>query len=131
MNPSAATQAWAGRLRARVALTTLALCALAGGAALPARSAEVAVGQVADQVVVEVRDHGTGLDPRTAERVFERFYRADKSRSRASGGNGLGLAIVSAIVARHRGTVRHAPTPGGGATFRVELPAAPAVADAD
>ena len=84
---------------------------------------EVAVGRKGDWVVVEVRDHGAGLDPDTAERVFERFYRADKSRSRASGGTGLGLAIVSAIVARHRGSVRHQPTPGGGATFRVELPA--------
>jgi two-component system OmpR family sensor kinase len=85
---------------------------------------EVALGRLEDQVVVEVRDHGPGLDPGTAERVFERFYRADKSRSRASGGTGLGLAIVAAIVARHGGTVRHLPTPGGGATFRVTLPAA-------
>src|SRR5690606_27079042 len=85
---------------------------------------EVALGRDGDQVAVEVRDHGPGLDPATAERVFERFYRADKSRSRASGGTGLGLAIVAAIVARHGGSVRHHPTPGGGATFRVGLPAA-------
>ena len=64
-------------------------------------------------------------DPAAAERVFERFYRADKSRSRASGGTGLGLPIAAAIIGRHGGTVRHAPTEGGGATFRVELPAAP------
>ena len=73
----------------------------------------------------------SGLDPGTAERVFERFYRADKSRSRASGGTGLGLAIVAAIVARHGGTVRHRPTPGGGATFRVTLPAAAARPEQD
>ena len=85
---------------------------------------EVALGRDGDQVVVEVRDHGPGLDPATAERVFERFYRADKSRSRASGGTGLGLAIVAAIVGRHGGSVRHHPTPGGGATFRVGLPSA-------
>jgi two-component system OmpR family sensor kinase len=85
---------------------------------------EVALGRVGGSVVVEVRDHGPGLDPETAERVFERFYRADRSRSRESGGTGLGLAIVAAIVARHGGSVRHLPTPGGGATFRVELPAA-------
>lgn len=85
---------------------------------------EVALGRRDDLVVVEVRDHGPGLDPDTARRVFERFYRADKSRSRASGGTGLGLAIVAAIVGRHRGSVRHLPTPGGGATFRVELPSA-------
>ncbi|ANS80152.1 Osmosensitive K+ channel histidine kinase KdpD [Serinicoccus hydrothermalis] len=84
---------------------------------------EVAVGRVGEQVVVEVRDHGQGLSEDTADRVFERFYRADKSRSRASGGTGLGLAIVAAIVGRHQGSVRHTPTRGGGATFRVELPA--------
>jgi two-component system OmpR family sensor kinase len=88
---------------------------------------EVLLGLEGDAVVVEVRDHGPGLEPGTANRVFERFYRADKSRSRASGGTGLGLAIVSAIVARHRGHVRHRTTDGGGATFRVELPAAPPV----
>ncbi|MFK5635018.1 MULTISPECIES: ATP-binding protein [unclassified Ornithinimicrobium] len=87
---------------------------------------EVALGHVGGSVVVEVRDHGPGLDPETAERVFERFYRADRSRSRESGGTGLGLAIVAAIVGRHGGSVRHLPTPGGGATFRVELPAAEA-----
>ncbi|GAA1164412.1 HAMP domain-containing sensor histidine kinase [Ornithinimicrobium humiphilum] len=86
---------------------------------------EVAVGTLDDQVVVEVRDHGPGLDPEAAERVFERFYRADRSRSRQSGGTGLGLPIAAAIVARHGGTVRHVPTPGGGATFQVRLPAAP------
>ena len=85
---------------------------------------EVAVGREDDRIVVEVRDHGMGLAPDAGERVFERFYRADKSRSRESGGTGLGLAIVAAIVGRHHGTVRHVPTPGGGATFRVELPAA-------
>ncbi|OLT44920.1 hypothetical protein BJF86_10820 [Serinicoccus sp. CNJ-927] len=84
---------------------------------------EVAVGRTGGRVVVEVRDHGQGLSDGTADRVFERFYRADKSRSRASGGTGLGLAIVAAIVGRHQGSVRHTPTPGGGATFRVELPA--------
>lgn len=105
----------------RQVLTNLVANALAH---TPAGTAvEVALGRVDDTVVVEVRDHGTGLDEDTAERVFERFYRADKSRSRASGGTGLGLAIVAAIVGRHQGTVRHHPTPGGGATFRVELPA--------
>ena len=106
----------------RQVLTNLVANALAHTP--PATPVEVALGRRGDTVVVEVRDHGTGLDPDVAERVFERFYRADKSRSRASGGTGLGLAIVAAIVGRHQGTVRHAETPGGGATFRVELPAA-------
>jgi two-component system, OmpR family, sensor kinase len=83
---------------------------------------EVALGVQQARCVVEVRDHGEGIDPAVAERVFERFFRVDPSRSRERGGTGLGLAIVATIVARHGGTVRHVPTPGGGATFRVELP---------
>ncbi|WP_420747696.1 sensor histidine kinase [Ornithinimicrobium sp. Y1847] len=111
----------------RQVLTNLVANALAH---TPAGSpVEIALGTEEDRVVVvEVRDHGPGVPEDLAERVFERFYRADKSRSRESGGTGLGLAIVAAIVARHRGTVRHHPTPGGGATFRVELPAAAALA---
>jgi len=83
---------------------------------------EVALGVAEDRCVVEVRDHGEGIDPAVADRVFERFYRADAGRSRERGGTGLGLAIVATIVARHAGSVRHYPTEGGGATFRVELP---------
>lgn len=83
---------------------------------------EVRTGQVGDRAVVEIRDHGPGIDPEAAERVFERFYRVDKARSRARGGSGLGLAIVAAIVAQHEGRVTVIETPGGGATFRVELP---------
>ena len=83
---------------------------------------EVALGSSGGRAVVEIRDHGPGIPSDVADRVFERFYRADPSRNRSSGGTGLGLAIVAAIVARHGGTVRHLQTPGGGATFRVELP---------
>jgi two-component system OmpR family sensor kinase len=72
--------------------------------------------------VVEVVDHGPGLTAAEKEHVFERFWRADASRNRAEGGAGLGLAIVSALVARHGGTVEVDDTPGGGATFRVRLP---------
>ncbi len=74
--------------------------------------------------VLEVRDHGAGLAPEQASRVFERFYRVDASRQRGrGGGSGLGLSIVAAVVAAHRGTVQVTQTPGGGATFRVQLPA--------
>ncbi len=83
---------------------------------------EVCTGTVGETAVLEVRDHGPGIDPAVAQRVFERFYRADKARSRARGGSGLGLAIVAAIVAQHGGAVDVRPTAGGGATFRVELP---------
>ena len=75
-------------------------------------------------VVMEVRDHGPGVPDQEMEKVFQRFYRSDTSRNRETGGSGLGLAIVAAIVARHGGTVGMAQTPGGGATVRIELPAA-------
>ncbi|MCP9967637.1 HAMP domain-containing histidine kinase [Actinomadura madurae] len=72
--------------------------------------------------VVAVADQGPGLSPEQAERVFERFYRADDARSRDHGGAGLGLAIVAALVAAHEGTVEADSAPGEGATFRVVLP---------
>ena len=77
-------------------------------------------------VVVEVRDHGHGVPPEAAEKVFQRFYRSDTSRNRETGGSGLGLAIVLGIVAAHKGTVQMLQTPGGGATVHIELPPAPA-----
>ena len=77
-------------------------------------------------IVVEVRDHGHGVPPEAAEKVFQRFYRSDTSRNRETGGSGLGLAIVLGIVAAHKGTVQMLQTPGGGATVHIELPPAPA-----
>jgi two-component system OmpR family sensor kinase len=77
---------------------------------------------------VEVVDHGPGLAPEQAERVFERFYRADAARSSADGGTGLGLSIVAALVAVHGGTVQVDSVPGRGARFRVLLPLAPGAA---
>lgn len=75
--------------------------------------------------MVEVRDHGPGIEADRARRVFERFYRADPARGRSTGGgNGLGLAIVAAIVTAHGGKVGVAETVGGGATFVVQLPTA-------
>jgi two-component system OmpR family sensor kinase len=74
---------------------------------------------------VEVVDHGPGLTAEQAERVFERFYRADPTRSQAAGGTGLGLSIVAALVAVHGGTVQVDSVPGRGARFRVVLPLAP------
>jgi len=72
-----------------------------------------------------VIDHGPGIPPEEMPYVFERFWRADQSRQRSSGGTGLGLSIVAAIVAAHGGQVAIRQTPGGGATFVVELPAVP------
>ncbi|MDQ0424636.1 sensor histidine kinase [Cellulomonas iranensis] len=99
---------------------------------------EVAVGPGDDATtaVLEVRDHGPGIAPEHAARVFERFYRVDASRTRDSGGSGLGMAIVAAIVTSHGGRVAVHETPGGGTTVRVVLPvdgppSAPAAPEAD
>jgi two-component system OmpR family sensor kinase len=73
-------------------------------------------------VVLAVSDEGPGLAPGDAERVFERFYRADASRTRAAGGTGLGLSIVASLVAAHGGRVDLTTAPGEGATFAVRLP---------
>ncbi|WP_067682499.1 sensor histidine kinase [Nocardia miyunensis] len=75
-----------------------------------------------DAVRIEVSDKGPGLAPEAAARVFERFYRTDASRARASGGSGLGLSIVQALVTAHGGTVAVDSAPGEGATFTVVLP---------
>ncbi|MFF1882806.1 sensor histidine kinase [Pseudarthrobacter sp. NPDC058196] len=72
--------------------------------------------------IIEVRDHGPGISEEDAAKVFERFYRADTSRTRETGGSGLGLAIVAAIVGSHGGSVRVERTDGGGATLVVSLP---------
>lgn len=75
--------------------------------------------------VLEVADKGPGLTEAQAERVFERFYRADSARSRAVGGSGLGLSIVAALVDAHNGRVELETSPGTGAVFRVLLPLLP------
>jgi two-component system, OmpR family, sensor histidine kinase BaeS len=69
-------------------------------------------------VVLRVRDTGEGIAPDHLPHVFERFYRADPSRTGASGGSGLGLSIVKAIVERHGGTIAVSSTPGGGRRSR-------------
>ncbi len=71
-----------------------------------------------------VVDRGPGLRPEDANRIFDRFYRADKGRSRASGGSGLGLPIVQQIVEAHRGSARVESVPGEGCTFILEIPPA-------
>lgn len=93
----------------------------AGGIIVP----DVLEGFPAGRVRIEVRDHGEGIDPEVAPRVFERFYRLDSSRDRSTGGSGLGLSIVKAIIDSHKGEISVHETPGGGATFRVDLPIPP------
>ena len=74
------------------------------------------------KAVVRVTDSGSGIPPEALPHVFDRFYRADKARSRAEGGAGLGLAIAKWIVEGHRGSIRVDSYPGRGTTFTVELP---------
>jgi two-component system OmpR family sensor kinase len=77
---------------------------------------------VPDLLTLTVADEGPGLDAADAARAFERFYRADSSRTRAAGGTGLGLAIVASLVAAHGGTVQLTTAPGAGAVLTVRLP---------
>lgn len=73
-------------------------------------------------VLIEVRDDGIGIPAEHHERIFERFYRVDKDRSREIGGTGLGLSIVKHVVMQHGGTVSVRSAVGEGSTFTVELP---------
>jgi two-component system OmpR family sensor kinase len=88
----------------------------------PATPVRVSVGTANGEALIEVADAGPGLSPDEAERVFERFYRADTSRSRTSGGIGLGLSIVAAVAEAHGGSVSAESEPGEGTTFRIALP---------
>ncbi|GAA1837745.1 sensor histidine kinase [Agromyces salentinus] len=84
----------------------------------------VSADPLTERAMIEIVDHGEGIPPQIREKIFQRFWRADTSRTRETGGSGLGLAIVSSIVAAHNGSVDVIETPGGGATFRVQLPLA-------
>lgn len=73
-------------------------------------------------VLIRVTDRGIGISPENQKRVFERFFRVDKARSRSTGGTGLGLAIVKHVVANHGGTISLWSRLGTGSTFTIELP---------
>jgi two-component system OmpR family sensor kinase len=92
----------------------------------PATAVRVTAGVTGADAVLEVADEGPGLSPEDSARVFERFYRADPSRSRSRGGSGLGLAVVAALVSAHGGAVEVESEPDAGATFRVRIPLAAA-----
>jgi signal transduction histidine kinase len=77
-------------------------------------------------VVVEVIDNGVGIAAEDVPRIFERFYRIERSRSRDAGGTGLGLSIVKHIVQAHGGQIEVESAPGVGSTFRMKFPAASA-----
>jgi two-component system OmpR family sensor kinase len=90
----------------------------------PASSVHVSVRSDNGTALIEVRDSGPSMPAEEVARVFERFYRSDESRSRASGGVGLGLSIVAAVAEAHGGRVTAESEPGKGSTFRIELPLA-------
>lgn len=83
---------------------------------------EIEIDESDGTVALVVRDHGIGIPARDLERVFERFYRVDRARSRATGGTGLGLSIVRHVAEGHGGRVLVESTEGVGSTFRLELP---------
>jgi two-component system OmpR family sensor kinase len=82
----------------------------------------ISVGTRDGEAIVEVADTGPGLSEEQKVKVFERFYRADSARTRSTGGSGLGLSIVAALVAAHGGKVTVTDTVPHGATFTVHLP---------
>ena len=82
----------------------------------------VTAGDAGDRVWMEVADDGIGIPKGDRDRIFERFYRVDKARSRESGGTGLGLSIASEIVQRHNGSLAIVDRAGPGTTVRLELP---------
>jgi two-component system sensor histidine kinase SenX3 len=83
---------------------------------------EITVGAGETEVEIAVRDHGVGIPPRDIDRIFERFYRVDRARSRETGGTGLGLAIVRHVAVNHDGDVRVESRQGVGSTFTLTLP---------
>jgi two-component system sensor histidine kinase SenX3 len=85
-------------------------------------SVNVVVRHDDESIEIEVADHGIGIPSRDLERIFERFYRVDRARSRDTGGTGLGLAIVRHVASNHGGDVRVASREGAGSTFTLRLP---------
>ena len=85
-------------------------------------SVQLSLEQSGESVVITVEDSGVGIAPEDQPKIFERFYRVDKARSREQGGAGLGLAIAQWIVTQHRGSIAVESRPGAGAIFRVTLP---------
>ena len=71
---------------------------------------------------IKVADSGIGIPEEFQDRIFERFYRVDKARSRETGGTGLGLAITKSVILMHQGTIKLESKEGEGTTFTVKIP---------
>ena len=95
----------------------------------PGGRVEVNVGNEGNSAILEISDNGPGIPAYALPHVFERFYRADKARSRDNGGAGLGLSIVKAICAAHNAEVKVSSQEGRGSCFRVQLPLLAVLAD--
>lgn len=87
----------------------------------PGGRVKVTVAQKSGEVLLSVQDTGIGISPEHQEKVFERFYRVDKSHSRQSGGTGLGLSIVKHAVAYHKAEIQLESTPGKGTTKTIQF----------
>jgi len=89
---------------------------------------EISAGTDGVWIDLRVRDFGIGIPARDLDRIFERFYRVDRARSRETGGTGLGLAIVRHVANNHGGEVMVTSVEGEGSTFTLRVPAAPGLA---
>jgi signal transduction histidine kinase len=105
-------------------LQTLWITVIENAIHYSSRESSVSVSSVCNgrSCTVSIQDHGSGIAPENLPHIFERFYRADSSRSRDTGGFGLGLAIAKAIVGRHQGKIEIKSNPGQGTTVLVALP---------
>jgi signal transduction histidine kinase len=83
---------------------------------------QVRIRETENNAIVEVQDNGPGIPLEHRDRIFERFYRVDKSRTRVAGGAGLGLSIAQWAIAMHAGAIEVQCEPGPGSTFRICLP---------
>jgi signal transduction histidine kinase len=88
----------------------------------PGGKVEVVGGSEGSEITISISDTGIGIPEEKISRIFERFYRVDKARSKATGGTGLGLSIVRHIAQNHGGRVTVESSPGEGSTFTVFLP---------
>jgi two-component system phosphate regulon sensor histidine kinase PhoR len=88
----------------------------------PGGRIQIRVARESGEVRISVTDRGIGIPAEHIDRIFERFYRVDKARSRKAGGTGLGLSIVKHIAALHHGRVTVESAPGEGSTFTIVLP---------